>query len=306
VGSGTDGGAERPAEIPEQSLTAYGRELHISMIVVLTVFLALLLFAGWKLKPVSTALHISVNPIQLSVAADPGGSLGNLVETMTPWSGTGTQLELADNNAKGPWKVTLASADGSSLASHPAWNVCTPHTSGYALDGDLYARSPYFPHSNTNGAWEIDGNGPLLVQVCWPHVGPESISGAYLSADFPVVNLPAAYLTAMNDPSQPDAPFFMAELTFSQPDTAYGYTIQSASQPTSTFQYGLVWQNSTTEQGFHVTASDTNALSQESFHTFLSGLALGIAGAVFIVIVQEFLGPVIRRDDKRNEKRFLN
>ena len=83
--SAREGGeSEASGDMPEQTLVAYRDELHLTMIVVLMLFLALLLFAGWQLRPTSTALHISESPIQCAVAADPGGNLDTLSETMNP------------------------------------------------------------------------------------------------------------------------------------------------------------------------------------------------------------------------------
>ena len=313
---------EGSEDLAVQTSREYRDELHLTMIIVLCIFLVLLLFAGWKLKPMSTALHISASPIQFAVAANQGGSLDTLTETMAQRNGSGTQVELEDQTAKGPWTVQVFTVDGSAMPKHPAWRICTPHTGTLSLNGHYFGRSPFFPYTpgtlttdgdsfssitSTSGwqdtsAWAIHGHGALLVQVCWSDRGPESLSGGYLSADFPIVNLDDSFHAAVQDAKSSDN--FFSQLYFPLQDASYGFTIQSAQQPTGTTPFELYWADAA-ETDFHVSASDTNELANESYHTFLSGLALGIAGGVLIAIVQEFLGPVIRRDDKRNEKKYL-
>jgi hypothetical protein len=68
---------------------------------------------------------------------------------------------------------------------------------------------------------------------------------------------------------------------------------------------GWSWDN-TSGSTFDVTATNDPAVREDSYHGFLSGIVLGVAGAALVVVLQEVLSPLKSARSKRKNETPAN
>jgi len=96
-----------------------------------------------------------------------------------------------------------------------------------------------------------------------------------------------------------------ALLKFGTALPSYEWTVRSNDQPDGTTFNDFTWDTGTPGQefspgfGLHVSASNALGLQNGDRGAFLSGLMLGIAGGIFLAIIQELLQPFSRRHDAK-------
>ena len=137
----------------------------------------------------------------------------------------------------------------------------------------------------------ISGTGYVYVKLCWAAPAPVTLNGAYLNAYFPPI-AGAGFHKAVHRLVPTDGDTLNYTVT-SKPDPAFTSSsqwfwsdVQAQSDPFS-------GQSASTLT--RVTAINSTALQQDSFHGFLSGIMLGIAGGVLISVITEVAKPLTRK-----------
>ena len=137
----------------------------------------------------------------------------------------------------------------------------------------------------------ISGTGYVYVKLCWAAPAPVTLNGAYLNAYFPPIS-GAGFHKALHRLVPTDGDTLNYTVT-SKPDPAFTSSsewfwsdVQSQADPFS---------SQTASTLTRVTATNSTALQQDSFHGFLSGIMLGIAGGVLISIITEVAKPLARK-----------
>jgi hypothetical protein len=79
------------------------------------------------------------------------------------------------------------------------------------------------------------------------------------------------------------------------------YTLQSQFSPVDATDQSWQWSSQVPVGDIvHVTAINQSVTQHETYLSFLSGIAFGIAGGAVITILQELLDPLSRRRDRRS------
>ena len=143
---------------------------------------------------------------------------------------------------------------------------------------------------------QVTSDGALDVVFCWASGagGPVSLKGSYLSAQFPSIYF-ADY--ALNPPDVSLTQYLVP----SHGDTA-NYALQAATAPTRSSAGQWEWSTSKYSIGsdpLRISAVDTNGTQHDSYRSFLSGIAFGVAGGALISLVTELVAPFTRRRDAR-------
>ncbi len=137
----------------------------------------------------------------------------------------------------------------------------------------------------------ISGTGYVYVRLCWAAPAPVTLNGAYLNAYFPPVS-GAGIHKAVHRLVPTDGDTLNYTVT-SKPDPAFTSSsewfwsdVQAQSDPVGSQSASTLTR---------VTAINTSAVQQDSFHGFLSGIMLGIAGGVLISVITEVAKPLTRK-----------
>jgi len=174
-------------------------------------------------------------------------------------------------------KVTVSGGDEVNVNVIPAFKV------------KRMRQPPSIAFGNVPQRWtNVDSVGPGVdVYICWSHVAPVRLAGAYLSAQFAPVTLVYGHLQHV-----------LSVLILKGADTS-DFSIQSPVTPRSTNATSWSWFQAASTQSIHLSAINVTTSQYENHQAFLSGIALGIAGGALITILQELVAPFSRRKDER-------
>jgi len=200
----------------------------------------------------------------------------------------GTTAGNGTNPAGGGFDTTTLPIDNPSPSYLPwssrATTVVDPNATIVPVTGRSAAQ-PKVP------ALVISGTGYVYVKLCWAAPAPVALNGAYLNAYFPPIS-GAGFHKALHRLVPTDGDTLNYTVT-SKPDPAFTSSsewfwsdVQSQADPFS---------SQTASTLTRVTATNSTALQQDSFHGFLSGIMLGIAGGVLISIITEVAKPLARK-----------
>jgi len=281
--------SESPAGVPRFSFGRYVRSLHYVMVSILVFVFVAFVAIGWALRPPASGFPSVPNTLYLQVLA-PG--VHTLTEQLVQRADGSVQLIVqSDQNPQGPTLLGIYNPAGA--------RVCTPkHLYRFTSSGIL--RMPAFKvteerasQSNPNAPVGpvaetiVNSVGPgVYVDICYPRTPPVRFVGAYLSAQFPKVQLLSGRLQNLR-----------SKLTVKGANTA-DFSIQSPLSPSSTDVASWTWSQAG-GLAIHFSAIDASTSQYENHQAFLSGIALGIAGGALITILQELVVPFSRRKDKR-------
>jgi hypothetical protein len=270
------------------------RSLHYFMVSILVLVLVAFVAVGWALRPPTSGFPSVPNNLYLQVMA-PG--VRTLTERLVLRADGSVQLIVqSDQNPQGPTLLGIYNPAGA--------RVCTPknlvrftYSGGNMEELPMPAfkvqderASQSNPDAPVGPVQEIIVNsvGPGVdVYICFPRTTPVRFIGAYLSAQFPRVQLLSGRLQDLR-----------SVLTLKGANTA-DFSIQSPFSPSSTNATSWTWSQAASEQAIHLSAIDVSTSQYENHQAFLSGIALGIAGGALITILQELVAPFSRRKDER-------
>ena len=221
----------------------------------------------------------------------------SVTETLQRTSGTGATLQVLGNDVlrdpAGPWQVIIGNlGDG---------RLCTPTT--YTYNGSFrdsfplpsqHVTHPLFPTVSPGAPAysSVSGSGILYVKFCWPADAPVEFRGPYLSADWP----PGPDIDEFE--TNPQLSSVERVLVLGAGDDTANYAFQSPVVPNSSAQNQWEWDMSAADN-IRVAAINISANQNETYRTFLSGIAFGVAGGVVVTLLQELVTPFNRRRDAK-------
>jgi hypothetical protein len=265
----------------ERTKTARVHQFHLELVILLGLICVVLGLLGWWLRPPSTGFPDLPQGLSFNLV---GGATGTGVdETLTRTSEGGAVLDLdvdpltdpspADNAT--PWTLQVTGLGSGRVCSagqrlvHTVLNVGSD--TGQIITVHIVA---------------VQGRGQVSVNFCWSPgaAAPVALSGSYLSAQFP-----GFVGTGINS-------------TYRQfyPNAGNGedFIIQSQPQPTYEDADTWIWNGGTQPtEPLGVAAFNVSNNQHDAYRGFLSGIALGVAGAALIGLVTELLLPWSRRRD---------
>ncbi len=289
----------------------YWQQVHIELVIVLVLVVAALSVLGALWLPQEKGFP-SV-PEDLSVDIRATGVMA-VTETLARTADGGSTLTIEQedvpyfegpgNEARQRWVVSVGDLGEGHVCTPPY--VVVPGSPPFNFAIPVARTAPLF-YAKTDPSeppltWVI-GRGVLLVELCWYSGGPVGLDGAYLSAWLPpeIDFWPSGFargVAALQVPSQ-EVTRISRTLEPNTGDTA-NFTVQSQVAPNASTASS--WQWSTTlsaTTGVRVSAVNVSTSQRGTYLSFLSGIAFGIAGGAVITILQELLGPLSRRRDKR-------
>jgi len=284
----TDRTAAQPRHI------GYIRQIHLELVLLLVVISAAAAVFGLSLRPQSNGFPKVPEGLSLSVS---GNQVHALSETLVRTSENGSKLELLGSDIlQSPlpterWKLSVGNLG--------TGRVCTPGEysvdNGGASEGvPIPTQHPTHPVFVSTGGppvsyTDVQNRGFFYVVLCWSSAGPVSLSGSYLSAEFPSVF----------DDSQTVS--LTRTLVANSGDTA-NFAIESQKAPTIAFSASWQWPLLRTVDASRLrfSAIDVSGTQHDTYRAFVSGIILGIGGGAVITLLQELVLPLSRRRDARN------
>ena len=286
----------------------YVRRLHVEFIVLLAIITVVFAYLGWNWRPQSSGFPAIPQGLTIQV---PGSNvIGREVLTRTGDDGAVLEVFIhADAVPENPnwnedsWSVTIFGLG--------AGRVCTPRKFSDASTSAAYT-AVLLPQTVTRGA---QGETVVESRDFRLRVGPESLDAAYLrlcwDSDAPV-QLNGSYLGARFPPLAGFAPLTLGTPTADtnatvartlRPDAeTHDFAIQSQPRPTSAAPDSWDWASQSSEQPIQLAAIDVSDTQHADYLTFLSGIAFGLAGAAAIALLGEFILPLHRRRQDREDR----
>lgn len=293
--AGREEGADRADA--DESRSTYRSRVHWFLVVAVSMVTILAGLAGWLLRPQDTPPAVRAANLRLSFTLSPLPTHLEVNETILmtvpPY-----RLETFTVSFSGdipPKKIMHWQLDALNFDGYPCLGSGFQMTKSQArVQGQITPASLTTFKGVTSGS--SNGQVDVFLNMCWQNNPIALVSRPFLAATFPS-------LTVLPPPSQPfiNWPVSASQwLQFNDFGLA-SYTLQVGQPPTSIA--ANLWQwNTTTTSGQDigpdvVYAANLFELQQDNHNVFLSGILLGIAGAALIVVLQELLGAVRRRDD---------
>jgi hypothetical protein len=327
VSSGALEAEQSPARSPR-----YLTELHLPLII--TMFLLCISFSavGFGLRPgtdqppivphARIQLYVYQQQSLSTAPVDPTSvSVDETMIQKTP-STVETEIDILgsfSHDGVGKWNlITSASGVPPYACPDPYDYLGTAHPDPYVIrNGDLTvdgqpatseAIANFAGHRLAKAAANtlaLQGQAPASVStrkltdlgkvdLCWSRDAPLAFDGEYASAALPTVAVGSAGSLATVSAVVTRSLYFENPSQDNQPLTAE-YSLQAGSLPTSTDPEGWHW-SSGSGRLIQITALNISQSQHEAFLGFLSGVLFGIAGSALILLLQELLEPIRRRD----------
>lgn len=280
-------------ETPERSAeprVRYRDDVHVTLAVALILICVALGIVGWSLRPQSSGFPPV--PSHLAIEVPRSGVTGQEILTRTKSNGATLDV-LADGTAP-PSSVPAGDEWTVRIDNLGAGRLCTPAmyrsppTQGGAQQFKVVPQRVTRLRNQTM----VQGRGAIYLRLCWSSDAPVNLDGSYLNARFPPLG--TYNLLGIGTPTYDADASVTRQLNARAGDTA-NFTVQSLTAPTSSTASSWFWSTQNSPQAIQLAAVDVGGTQHETYQAFLSGLALGIAGAALIALIQELGGPLHRR-----------
>jgi hypothetical protein len=265
----------------ERTKEARVHQFHLELVILLGLICVVLGLLGWWLRPPSTGFPDVPQGLSFSLA---GGATGTGVdETLTRTSQGGATLDLEVDPVVDPSPSDNATPWTLQVSGLGSGRVCSP---GQRLVHTVMKVGSDTGQVTVVHIVAVQGRGQVIVSFCWSpgSAGPVALSGSYLSAQFP--GFVGAGITSTYRQFYPNA------------GNGEDFIIQSQPQPTYEDANTWIWNGGTQPaEPLGVAAFNVSNNQHDTYRGFLSGIALGVAGAALIGLVTELLLPWSRRRD---------
>lgn len=323
---------------PSSPFRRYLAELHLPLIVIITILAVVVGAIGFALRPgtdkppvvAAPAITIYVSQQRSAGSSATGPSQVHVDEIMMQENSSTVLLQLnlfATFPAAGTaqWQILTGETSSQPYSCPDPYNylgTAEPDPVGAAQNGQpaIAGQSVtqaqignFVGHISTQTASNVlglYGESPVTPQansltplaeinLCWKNDLPMAFDGEFASASLPAINL-------ASETSGPTGPLYLTRALYfenykenPQPITAE-YSLQAGTLPTSTDQYGWHWTSGQDGGLLQVTAIDLSVSQHEAYLGFISGVLLGVVGGAVVLVIQELLDPVrIRRRGRK-------
>jgi hypothetical protein len=274
-------------------------------------------YLGWSWRPQSSGFPAIPQGLSFEIQR---GSDGLASEVLTRTDEGGATLELlihADSlpDDSGPgawteasWELTIFGLDPGHLCTPESYSdgayvafikpqtatrVKVPAAAAGVFPDQTVVRGSGFP-ARLPGDPSATG---AYLRLCWDFDAPVQLNGSYLSARFPpIVVIPGAAVGGGE--SGADLNVSVARTLRPDAETA-DFAIQSQPRPTGAGPDSWEWAAQTSPETIQLSAIDVSDTQHAEYLTFLSGIALGLAGAAVIALLGEFILPLHQRREDR-------
>jgi hypothetical protein len=287
--TGAQGMATEPSR---RQSPGYIRQMHVELVILLIVICAGAAITGWSLRPQSSGFPSVPENLSLTLT---GQQVGTVHETLVRTPANGTMLELQGNDID--QSVAPTSTWSLSVGNLGPGRVCTP--SVYVTsDGSAEVRLARYhlahpPLVSVGGPpvvfTDVVSSGFIYVVLCWSSGGPVSLSGSYLSAQFPPVSHAGPNSSVIRT------------LIADAGDTG-NFALESQAPPAGSSSGAWQWSSplGVSAPTLRFSAINVSGTQHDTFRAFLSGIFFGIAGGAIITFLQELVVPFSRRRDALN------